>query len=117
MSSPHLTEFETKTFYRQILTNMREQRIHYQSIFINTLLFIFFITIIGIWLWWKRKNRLSEEEKQRQRSELQNYISQKINTPKDTQPCATYVSPYSSNLITNLPSYENEFIKPNVVTI
>lgn len=117
MPSPHLTEFETKTFYRQILTNMREQRIHYQSIFINTFLFIIFITIIGIWLWWKRKNRLSEEEKQRQRSELQNYISQKINTPKDTQSRETYVSPYSSNSITNLPSYENEFIQSNVVTI
>jgi large-conductance mechanosensitive channel len=113
MSLPHLTEFETRTFYRQILMNLREQRIQYQSIFTNILLFIIFVTLIGTWLWWKRKNRLTDEEKQKQEKELQNYIFKKINS-KNNQ--LNQVSS-SSNLITNLPSYENELLQPSMTTI
>lgn len=110
MPTPKLTDIETKTFYQKMLSQVREQRIQNQSRIINTLLFIILIGSVGVWLWWKRQNRLSNEEKEHQRKEFEKYLSEKVNSTVEPLQDAPSISAYStSNLITNLPSYESEF--------
>lgn len=110
MPTPKLTDIETKSFYQQMLSQVREQRIQNQSRIINTVLFIVLMGAIGAWLWWKRQNRLSKEEKERQHKEFEKYLTEKVQTPIETLQDTPPMSAYStSNLITNLPSYESEF--------
>jgi len=123
MTTPNLTEIETKHFYHQILSQTHKQRIELQSKIINIAFFIILIGSIGTWLWWKRKNRKTKEEQERAKKEIQEYVSQRISeTYKEKEQREIYegiqratnqepslVEAYSSNLITDLPTYESEF--------
>lgn len=115
---PKLTDIETKSFYQKMLSQIREQRIQNQSRIINAILFIILISSIGGWLWWKRQNRLSKEEKERQHKEFEKYLGEKVSSfvkphNDDVQSTFSLLEKFngtsSSNLITNLPSYESEF--------
>ena len=123
MTTPNLTEIETKHFYHQILSQTHKQRVDFQNRIINIAIFIILIASIGTWLWWKRKNRKTEEDKEREKKEIQEYVSRRISeTYKEKEQQQIYqgiqratnqepslVEAYSSNLITDLPSYESEF--------
>lgn len=123
--SPQLIEHGTKYFYSEWLSRYHQQQVVYYTQWTNVALASVFALVMGGWLWWKYSNRMTEEDKKHHHQTMEKYISDRIATiQKEKEKTeldlrlerAGYqhniepeLAHSSSNLITNLPSYENEF--------
>ncbi len=101
--TPQLIETGTKYFLKESLKNCRELKHTYYSKIINILLLITFIGIIGGFLYYKKKGKLSPEEKKKQILEKEKFILDKIKSIREDNRKLT------NELITNLPKFETPF--------
>jgi len=123
MSQPKLIETGTKYFYSELLTKYHEKRMTTYSMFVNLGLFALFFTLFGGWLMWRYYTRPTPEEIKKKEYETQKYLTdrlsqiEQVNQKKERnarlERAGGYIEPElahsSSNLITELPQYENEF--------
>lgn len=120
---PKLIESGTKYFYREWLSRYHQKRMTTYSMFVNIGLFLVFIGVFGGWLVWRYHTRPSPEDLKKKEQEKQKYLTDRISqiqqgkekteTQERLQRAGGYIEPElahsSSNLITELPQYENEF--------
>lgn len=123
MNQPKLIETGTKYFYNELLTKYHEKRMTKHSMIVNVGLFVVFSSILGGWLMWRYYTRPTPEEMKKKEYETQKYLTdrlaqiEKVNEQQQKKErlerAGGYVQPElahsSSNLITQLPQYENEF--------
>ena len=102
-SKPLLIEPGVKYFLNETLKQCNEFKNKYNNILFNVLLFISFIIILGAILLYKYKGKLTPMEKEKQNREKQQYILEKIKNFQEAKKQA------SQDLITGLPSWDNEF--------
>lgn len=101
--TPQLIETGTKYFLKESLKNCRELKYSYYSKIINVALLITFIGIIGGFLYYKKKGKLTQEEKKNQTIEKEKFILDKIKNIREDNKKRT------NKIITNLPNFESPF--------
>jgi hypothetical protein len=100
-NSPMLTEPGVKYFISETLKQCHQFKENYQQLIFNiALTFIFFI-ILGGFLFYKYKGKLSEEEIEKKELLKKQYILSKIRNFHDSKIKS------QQELITGLPHYEN----------
>ena len=96
-TKPSLTEFETKYYIRHSLKDAREFKDKYITIFVNILLFLIFVILVGGLLLYKYKGKLTPQEKKNKERKEKMYLFQKLHQ------YAFDKQKESQRLITNLP--------------
>jgi hypothetical protein len=102
-NSPMLTEPGVKYFINETLKQCRQFKENHQHIIFNIGLLVMFFIILGVFLFYKYKGKLSEEEIEQKELLKKQYILSKIRNFKDSKIKS------QQELITGLPHYENEF--------
>ena len=102
-SKPSLTEPGVKYFLHQTLKQCHTVRDNFHNMVFNVGLFIGFLLILGLILLYKYKGRLTPVEVEIKNREKQQYILSKIKTFQQAKRVA------HQELITGLPSWENEY--------
>jgi hypothetical protein len=102
IAKPVLTEPGVKYFLNETLKQCHKVKVKYHNFVFNIGLTIFFFIILGIFLIYKYKGKLTPEEKEEKEVEKQQYILSKI---KNFQLEKLRVQ---QALITGLPHWENE---------
>ena len=102
-NSPMLTEPGVKYFINETLKQCRQFKENHQHIIFNIGLLVMFFIILGVFLFYKYKGKLSEEEIEQKELLKKQYILSKIRIFKDAKIKS------QQELITGLPHYENEF--------
>ena len=97
ITQPLLTEFNTKYFVRHSLKEAREFKDKYITIFVNILLLLIFVLLIGGLLWYKYKGKLTPQEKKSKEQKEKMYLFQKLHQ------YAYDKQKENQRLITNLP--------------
>ena len=101
-NSPMLTEPGVKYFINETLKQCRQFKENYQHTIFNIGLLVMFFIILGVFLFYKYKGKLSEEEIEQKELLKKHYILSKIRNFKDAKIKS------QQELITGLPHYENE---------
>ena len=101
-NSPMLTEPGVKYFINETLKQCRQFKENHQHIIFNIGLLVMFFIILGVFLFYKYKGKLSEEEIEQKELLKKQYILSKIRNFKDAKIKS------QQELITGLPHYENE---------
>jgi hypothetical protein len=101
--APQLIETGTKYFMKESLKNCRELKQTYYSNIVNILLLISFISIIGLFLYYKKKQKLTPNEKKEINLVKEKFILDKIKTIRENRRKET------NDLITNIPKFESHF--------
>jgi cytoskeletal protein RodZ len=103
MEKPSLTEPGVKFFMSKVLKHCSEQKHMFSNLVFNIILFLIFVLIIGGFLYYKYRGKLTPEEKEKKfREEKQdvlmrlNALNINIENSKKT----------SANLITDLPLWD-----------
>ncbi len=102
-NSPMLTEPGVKYFINETLKQCRQFKENHQHIIFNIGLLVMFFIILGVFLFYKYKGKLSEEEIEQKELLKKQYILSKIRNFKDAKIKS------QQELITGLPHYENTF--------
>ena len=102
-NSPMLTEPGVKYFINETLKQCHQFKENHQHIIFNIGLLVMFFIILGVFLFYKYKGKLSEEEIEQKELLKKQYILSKIRNFKDSKIKS------QQELITGLPHYENEF--------
>ena len=101
-NSPMLTEPGVKYFINETLKQCHQFKEKYHNINFNIGLLVMFFIILGVFLFYKYKGKLSEEEIEQKELLKKQYILSKIRNFKDAKIKS------QQELITGLPHYENE---------
>jgi hypothetical protein len=101
--SPMLTEPGVKYFINETLKQCRQFKENHQHIIFNIGLLVMFFIILGVFLFYKYKGKLSEEEIEQKELLKKQYILSKIKNFKDAKIKS------QQELITGLPHYEHTF--------
>ena len=103
MERPILIEPGTKYFLSENLKQCNVKKTEMNIVLLNIGLLTLFIIIASLYLTYKKKNKLSEEEKQHKKMALQNYLLTKVykvvQTDKENR----------KKMITNLPKFESDY--------
>ena len=99
---PMLTEPGVKYFINETLKQCLQFKENHQHIIFNIGLLVMFFIILGVFLFYKYKGKLSEEEIEQKELLKKQYILSKIRNFKDAKIKS------QQELITGLPHYENE---------
>jgi len=102
-NSPILIETGTKYFIKETLKNCREMKQNYYNKFINILLLLLLIFLILGFLYYKKKSRLTPEEKLQKSIEKETFFLNKIKLIRENDGKKT------NDLITNLPQFKSHF--------
>ncbi len=102
-NTPRLTESGVSYFLKETLKNCRTKKYKYYNNIVNIVLTIIFIIIVGSFLYFKKRKKLSKEEKQKLKIEKENFILDKIKNIQDLK------KKKEKTLITNLPKFESDF--------
>lgn len=102
-NSPILIETGTKYFMKETLKKCRELKQNYYNKFINIILLLILILIILGFLYYKKKTRLTPEEKERNILEKETFFLNKIKLIRENEGKKT------NDLITNLPQFKSHF--------
>tara|TARA_Y100000588_G_C13777534_1_gene720892 strand:- start:109 stop:459 length:351 start_codon:yes stop_codon:yes gene_type:complete len=98
---PTLIEPGTKYFLYETLKNCNKKKNFYYCTIFNIFLLIIFLTILGIFLFYKYKSKLTPKEKKEQKVKEQEYIMTKLrNFNEEAQK-------QRNLLITNLPRFDD----------
>lgn len=100
---PALTEPGVKYFLGKTLKNCSEFRYTYHNFIVNTLLCLVFFVILGGFLLYKYKGKLTPQEMAQKETEKMQYILSKISNHQTEQKRA------SQELITGLPHWNHEY--------
>ena len=103
IDKPILTEPGVKYFLSQTLKQCHIIKNNFHNLLFNISLFVGFLLILGIFLFYKYKGRLTPAEIEYKNQEKQQYILSKINKFQETKRRA------NQELITGLPSWDSEF--------
>ena len=106
MKNLKLTEPGVRYFLSASLKKCNENRIYYNTIYLNFFLLFVFCFIVSLILYFKHKNKLTEKEKKQNEIKKQTYFVDKIKIMNEK------VQKEYNLAITNLPKFENEF-RPN----
>lgn len=100
--TPALIEPGTKYFLRETLKNCNNKKVYYYSLLFNLICFFLFFGILGTFLYYKKKYRLTPKEKEKKKIQEQEYIMTKLrNFNEEAQR-------KHNLLITNLPRFESK---------
>lgn len=103
MQTPSLTEPGVKYFLRETLKKCHNKR----NIWFNTIwncgFFLLFIIILGGILAYKKRKKLTPDEKKEKQEKDHAYIMTKIKSIQENQ------KKEQINIITNLPKFESDF--------
>jgi len=102
-NSPILIETGTKYFIKETLKNCRELKRNYYNKFINILLLSLLIFLILGFLYYKKKSRLTPEEKLKNSIDKETFFLNKIKLIRENDGKKT------NDLITNLPQFKSHF--------
>lgn len=102
-NKPMLTEPGVKYFLNETLKQCHNFKEKYHNMIFNIGLLIAFFVILGIFLIYKYKGKLTPEEIEQKELEKKRYILSKIKNYQDAKIKA------QQELITGLPHWENEF--------
>ncbi len=102
-NSPKLIESGTKYFLKESLKNCKELKQSYYNNLVNIGLFSFFIMLLGLILYYKKKKKLNPQEKKQKMLEKEKFILDKIRVIREKERKET------NDLITNLPKFESSF--------
>ena len=103
MNNPILIETGTKYFMKETLKNCRELKKNYYNRIINIILTMLFFCMIMGFLYYKKKTKLTPEEKEKLSLEKENFFLNKIKQFRENN------KKENNNLITNLPQFESHF--------
>jgi flagellar basal body-associated protein FliL len=103
MQKPFLTEPGTRYFLSENLKQCNVKKKEINVILLNVGLLVLFVIIIAVYLIYKKKNKLSEEEKQEKKIALQNYLLTKVYKIVKTD------EENRKRMITNLPKFESDY--------
>ena len=78
LTKPSLIEFNTKYYIRNSLKEVREFKDKYITIFVNILLLLLFILLVGGLLLYKYKGKLTPQEKQVKERKKKEYLFTKL---------------------------------------
>lgn len=105
VNKPSLTEPGVMYFLKETLKQCNEKK----TVFYNTVLnlgFLFiFISVLGILLAYKRKNKPTKEEIQKKNKEAQQYMLERIKAFREK------VQRENNEVITTLPRFESNFVR------
>jgi len=99
---PTLIEPGVKYFLNETLKNCHRLREKYNNIMLNVALFVLFFVILGMFLLYKYKGKLTEEEREEKELDKKRYVLSKIQNYQNAKLRA------QQSLITGLPHWENE---------
>ena len=102
-NSPQLIETGTKYFMKESLKNCRQLKQTYYSNIVNIILLITFFSIVTGFLYYKKREKPTDEEKKKLNLEKETFILEKIKTIREAKRKET------NDLITNLPKFESHF--------
>ena len=97
ITKPLLTEFNAKYYVRHSLKEVRDFKDKYITIFVNILLLIVFVLLVGGLLMYKYKGKLTPQEKKVKERKEKMYLFQKLHQ------YAYDKQKENRRLITNLP--------------
>ena len=101
-AQPTLIEPGTKYFLRETLKNCSKKRLFYNTVVLNIGLLLIFSAILGTFLYYRHKTKLTPKEKKEKLKREQEYIMVKLrNFNEEAQK-------KQNLLITNLPRFEKE---------
>jgi hypothetical protein len=104
IQAPKLVEPGARYFFYNTLKNINIKKSAMQEISLNVFYFALFVSILGIFLVYKYKTKLTPEEIKKKRDDQRVYL---INKMKDL----SYKEQVKQNkLITNLPKFESDFV-------
>lgn len=103
MNSPLLIEPGAKYFLSENLKNCHKRRVTRNVIFLNMSLLLLFIFVIVFYLVYKKKNKETDETKEKKRLEVQNYLLNKVHR------VIKVGEKYRQDMITNLPKFESDY--------
>jgi hypothetical protein len=103
VSKPALIEPGVKYFLGQTLKQCKEFKNKHNNLLFNIFLFLLFVLILASILLYKYKGKVSHAEKEVQDREKKQYILTRIKNFQDAKRLA------SQELITGLPTWENEY--------
>tara|TARA_Y100000389_G_C17462436_1_gene522843 strand:+ start:1108 stop:1443 length:336 start_codon:yes stop_codon:yes gene_type:complete len=109
MNNPSLLEPGAKYFFNETLKNTNRKNSSYKNNLVNLGLFLFFITILGLLLYYKKQSKQTKVSQEQKNIDKQIYILNKLKQVQIDK--ETEKQKQSQNLITNLPRYESEFDK------
>ena len=100
---PNLTEPGVKYFLRETLKKCGEKKNEYYNTLWNCGFFLLFILIFGMFLAYRKKHKLTPDEKKKKNEKDHAYIMSKMNNIYDERRKMNDV------LITNLPKFESDY--------
>jgi len=103
ITKPSLVEPGVKYFLGQTLKQCKEFKDKYNNVLFNVFLLVIFLLILASILLYKYKGKLTPAEKESKNREKQQYILARIKNFQDAKRLA------SQELITGLPTWENEY--------
>jgi len=109
MEKPILTEPGVKYFMNQVLKQCNEQRFVFTNTVYNLVLFLIFILIIGGFLYYKYRGKLTPEEKESIfREQKQDVLSRlnSLNVKIENSRKGNSFGGNTTNLITDLPLWD-----------
>ena len=104
IQAPKLVEPGARYFFYNTLKNINLKKVNLREISLNVFYLALFISILGLFLVYKYKTKLTPEEIKKKKDDQRVYL---INKMKDL----SYKEQLRHNkLITNLPKFESDFV-------
>ena len=95
---PQLTEYKTKNILNNTLKKCNKYKIEKYNKIFNLFIFLLFLTLFILIIYWKKKTKLTDEEKNKKKDQYKNYVLEKIKSIQKKN--------NNSSLITNLPEFK-----------
>jgi cytoskeletal protein RodZ len=106
MEKPSLTEPGVKFFMSKVLKNCSEQKHMFSNLVFNIILFLVFVLIIGGFLYYKYRGKLTPEEKERKFREEKQDVLMRLNALNVNIEKTRKNGANGANLITDLPMWD-----------
>jgi hypothetical protein len=103
IGGPTLTEPGVKYFLRETLKQCHDKRVTHYNIIWNCGFFLFFMVLIGLILAYRKRHKLTPEEKKEKQEKDHARVMVKIKALREER------KKMNNEIITNLPKFENDF--------
>ena len=100
---PSLIEPGTKYFFNETLKNVNNERNRINSLLFNLALFVMFIFIVYGILYFRKKNKPTNDEKKKKEELKKNYLLNKVKELQQEK------KKHYDTMITELPKFESDF--------
>lgn len=101
--TPSLTEPGVKYFIGESLKNIHKEKKSFNYIIYNIGLVLFFLTILGLILFYKYKTRPNKQERKKKKQQKKDYFITKVRSLQAKK------AKQINKSITNLPKFESPF--------